>query len=128
MVTLGHIGTVSKDKKTLSHHCEGKTIKSMQLVENYSYSNSVSQFASSRITQSLSPKEKPLSTLIVTTSTIKKTRNHSRPLSNSHSNCFGKQAPRLKVVIVLPWPRALSLANKTEDPRSAKQISMVLEL
>ena len=27
MATLGHIGTVPEDKKTLSHHCEGKTRK-----------------------------------------------------------------------------------------------------
>ena len=30
MATLGCVGTVLKDKKTLSHHCEGKTRKSTQ--------------------------------------------------------------------------------------------------
>ena len=30
MATLGHIGTVPEDKKTWSHHCEGKTRKSTQ--------------------------------------------------------------------------------------------------
>jgi len=30
MATLGHIGIMPEDKKTLSHHCEGKTRKSTQ--------------------------------------------------------------------------------------------------
>ena len=30
MATLGHIGIVPEDKKTLSHLCEGKTRKSTQ--------------------------------------------------------------------------------------------------
>ena len=34
MATLGCVGTVSEDKKTLSHHCEGKTRKLTQLDED----------------------------------------------------------------------------------------------
>ena len=63
MATPSRIGTVPEDKKTLSHHCEGKTRKSTQSDEKYSYSSSVNVFASSRLTQSLSPEEKPISTL-----------------------------------------------------------------
>ena len=111
----------TEDNKTRTHHYKGKREHRLNRTKKYSWLSFVNQFASLRQAQTSSPEEILLSTLTITTSTIKKTENHSRLLSNSHINCIGKQAPSLKVVIVLPCPRDLSLTNKMEEPSLCKE-------
>ena len=90
--------------------------KQLNWMKKYSYSSSIDQFAGSRQTQSSSPKDKPVTTLAVNYFNLKDQKPLTTSLKTITALEYGSKLSNLKVVTGLIWLRALSSANKTEEP------------